>query len=322
MPYETWLVKKAPTWLQGPNGAAWLSGIGATKDFYVDQIRQAVLSSFPQYAPSDALGVLGDEIGLDRGPTESDGDYAARLVAAWIYWPLAGTPAGLLTALHFAGFDGGVIVQQNGLAYQLTLPLVIGDDPKPNIVRTPLSELAVALHSDVDLSRSIPAGDSWWTFDSDTDFCSRFAILFPSPPSPFITYARATLTGQSTAALTWNNQFTDASYLTLVCTPSGDGFVSTYVDGKTSTGATLNVSDAFTGTIDVIAWEAGDNPFCNLHAADLARLQSVVKKWRPAKATCVGVYGLVQGNFIGWPVRTIGAAAPGPFSIYTAPGSF
>jgi hypothetical protein len=52
-----------------------------------------------------------------------------------------GRPLGILLGLHYAGFDNAVLVQQNGRAYQLTLPLptlIVGQpwDPTPNLVIT------------------------------------------------------------------------------------------------------------------------------------------------------------------------------------------
>src|SRR5690242_10048302 len=114
MPYESWLKANAPTYMQDQYGQAWLGGIGAAMDDYAQQYVAGSLAAFPDYAPVDALPVIGDELGLDRGPFETDQQYAARLVGAWLAWKYAGTPLGLLVALYWAGFSGGLIVQQNG----------------------------------------------------------------------------------------------------------------------------------------------------------------------------------------------------------------
>lgn len=231
MSYAIWLPANAPTYMADQYGQAWLAGIGAAMDDYVAQYVAATMAQFPDYAPPDALGVLGDEMQIDRGPNDTDASYALRLVGAWLAWKYAGTPIGLLSALYWAGFgNGAVLVQQNGLAYNLNVNLVAGADPITDLVVTACSTLATALTSSVtpptvsSAGRSIPAGNSWWKIDDNTDFCSRFAVLFPFAP-----------------------------------------------------------------------------PFYPFGAVDLARLQATIKKWRPAKATCVGVNVLTSGEMVGWP---------------------
>lgn len=229
MPYETWLQKNAPSYLQDAYGQAWMGGIGAALDDYVQQYIQGILAAFPDYAPSDALGVIGDEMGIDRGPTETDVSYAARLRAAWIYWQLAGTPLGLLVALYFAGYTGAYVVQQNGLSYTLSSAPSPGVDPTPLLTVTPTAVLASAMTPTAPSTHTIPAGTPWWTFDSQTDFCSRFAVLLPTGGVP----------------------------------------------------------------------------------SDLATLRRVIAKWRPAKATCVGIYAVVSGKEWGFPVSQAWGAATG-----------
>ena len=63
-----------------------------------------------------------------------------------------GSPLGVLLGLHFSGFDNAVLVQQNGRAYQLTLPLPAFTstwDPTPNLVVTNLDVLVAPLTSSV-----------------------------------------------------------------------------------------------------------------------------------------------------------------------------
>ena len=69
----------------------WAASARAMDDF-VQLYIAGTLAQFPDYAPSDALGVLGDEMGIDRGPLETDANYAARLTAlvAWKYARRAG----------------------------------------------------------------------------------------------------------------------------------------------------------------------------------------------------------------------------------------
>src|SRR3954471_19344202 len=123
-------------------------------DMTLDWGQAANLEHFPEAASATSLGLIGSERQLDQGVNESLNDFALRLMFATQQWRLAGTPIGLLIALHFAGFDNVVIVQQNGRAYQLQLPLplfVLGQtwDPTPNLIRTATSQLDVALASSV-----------------------------------------------------------------------------------------------------------------------------------------------------------------------------
>ena len=82
--------------------------------------------------------------------------------------------------MHYAGIDNAVLVQQNGVYYQLTLPLPPpAADPTGNLVVGTLGALPSILTSSVTPGRSIPSGTPWWIFDNKTDFTSRFAIVFP-----------------------------------------------------------------------------------------------------------------------------------------------
>jgi hypothetical protein len=81
-------------------------------------------------------------------------------------------------------------------------------------------------------------------FDNNTDFCSRFAILFPTPPTGY--------------------------------------------------------------------------PF---NATDLARLQATIKKWRPAKATCVGINVLTSGRMWGWPATQTWGTGTWGGSVVTYAGA-
>lgn len=342
MPYETWLQANAPTYMQDQYGRAWLGGIGAAFDDYVQQYVAGTLAAFPDFAPADALGIIGDELGLDRGPFETDQQYTARLVGAWTMWKYAGTPVGLLVALYWAGFGGGYIVTQNGPIYSLSGTPVAGADPSALISMQLASQLAVALTSNVtpptaaQPGRVIPAGNPWWQFAEsraantnacDTDMCSRFAIIYPNAPLPsaFFTWARATFSGTDSAAITWNNPFPTSSYLIMpgIPTITSGGPASVWADGSTQTltGVTIRASAAITGTVDVIASQIGANPLADLHPNELNRLQSAIRKWRPGKASCVGVYALVQGKFMGWPVQTQATNTMGPWSIVRFEGA-
>lgn len=56
-------------------------------------------------------------------------------------------------------------------------------------------------------------------------------------------------------------------------------------------------------------------------AANLARIQRVIRLWRPAKAKCVGIYHCGAGKFVGWPVRQAndgGTVGPSTVTFYAA----
>ncbi len=310
MPFEDFQKTNAPTWLQGPYGSSWLGGLGKTKDFYTELLRQAVKARFPISGPPDACGYMGDERGIDRGTTESNSAYALRVQGAWNVWPFANAALGLLLALNYAGFPGAVFVQQNGLAYSLSLP--IGADPTTSLVITPTSTLANIMTSNVTPLRRIPAGNSWWTFDSNTDLCSRFSILFPTGGGPFTTSGTATFTGVEDGVtvpwpvVNWNNSFPDTTYAVQVGAVYSTDPVSVVADATTKTTGSVGLvaSGPFVGTVDVLAYQSGANPWADLHPGDLARLRNIVTRWRRGQATCTGFFVLAQGMFFDWPIRT------------------
>jgi hypothetical protein len=58
------------------------------------------------------------------------------------------------------------------------------------LVRTPTAVLSSALACGVTLPPQlsqvpIPAGNSWFAFDLNTYLCSRFAIVYPTPPASY-----------------------------------------------------------------------------------------------------------------------------------------
>lgn len=297
-----------------------------------DWMTQSLLEHYPTFASAPSLALLGSERQLVRGRPETDASYANRLILHLTQWKLAGSDLGLLVALYYAGFVGAAsstsstcIVQQNGVyGYLSGDPLALlqamarGDDRTTwpaTFVTGQLDVLATPMHSNVDLSRYIPAGNAWWTFDSDTDHTSRFAILFPSGGSAFTTTATAIFTGVEDGitipwpTATWNNPFPDTSYIIqvgAVYPTDGSGGIAASADATTKTVNSVGVvaSAPFVGTVELLAWQVGANPYADLHAADLARLQLLINLWRPKKALCVGIYVATKGWYWDWPVRT------------------
>ncbi len=144
----------------------------------------------------------------------------------------------------------------------------------------------------------------WWTFDTKDYFCSRFAVLFPTGGGAFTTSGVGTFSETDTAVVTWNNPFPDTTYRVQVGAVYSSDPVSVVAATKTTTDVTLQASGPFTGTAEVLAWQQGANPFADLHPADLARLRRIIARWRPGKATCMGIWVRVQGEMWDWPVGT------------------
>jgi hypothetical protein len=345
------LASAIPWLFAGPNGLAEGRALGQFADAQRLYLKQGIQQRFPDYASTDALPYLGGDRKLIQGPSESNANFQIRLKTAWGNspitvsapglpaaqpggvvegWALAGTWLELLVQLYWAGFSGAVIVQQNGLAYNLSGAPTAGADPTGLLVKTDCATLACAITSSVTTSRVIPQGSPWWYFaedrsvnarPADTDMCSRFAVLFPGPslPSAFRTIATATFTATDNATVTWPNSFVDTTYLIDVGPPTitdggGPVFLTADTTTKTTTGVTIRASAPFTGTATVLAWQVGANPLADLHPADLARLQQIIKTWR-SNALCVGVYAVAQGKFMGWPVQAQSANTMGSYSI-------
>jgi hypothetical protein len=333
--FVSWYRSLPVPWLvSGVNGQAeggtWPAAVD-TQTVLLDAARK---QAYPDYAASDALSHLGGDRKLVQGPGESDANFRIRLKGVWDDWARAGTWLELLVQMWWGGFQNAVIVQQNGLASTLIGAPTAGVDPTPLYVETTCSALSVALTSNVNpptatvTGRAIPSGNAWWQFAdtrsanpnvSDTDYCNRFAILFPGPlPSQFMTVGTATFVASDTATVTWNNAFPTTSYHVqpgAVTVTDGGGAPIVTASGLTLTGCTASSSGAFTGTCTFLAWQDGANPYADLHPLDLSKLQFTIATWRP-NALCVGVYAVAQGSMYGWtPATFSGRTAMGPSSI-------
>lgn len=336
--FSQWFANLPIPWMvAGPNGQQEANGWPAVIDAQTVLLDAARKVAFPDFAPTDALGSLGGDRGLIQGPLEGNSNFIARLKNPWTQWSYAGTHLELLEQLYWAYFNGAVIVQQNGLAFSLSGAPTAGADNSGLLSITTLGTLASPLtpyplystSNPIGYTKTIPSGSPWWTFDSKTDFCSRFAVIFPAGAGgAFTTSATATFTASATAAITWNNVFPDTTYIidigAITITSGGPVTVSYDPTTKTTTGVTLTASAAFTGSVDVIAYQVGAvSPFADIHPADLGRLQTIIKRWRRASQTCVGVYVIVQGNMWGWPVRTWGSGGTwGAAQVVTINGTW
>jgi len=91
----------APGWLQTPKNAAWLRASGDLKDSLAERCKDAVKVRFARLAPRDGLDQLGDERQIERGPSETNAAFAARVVdASWHLGCWAGTAQSVLLALR------------------------------------------------------------------------------------------------------------------------------------------------------------------------------------------------------------------------------
>ena len=145
----------APGWLQTPKNKAWLRASGDLKDSLAERCKSAVKVRFARLAPRDGLDQLGGERQIERGPSESNALFAARVVDAWSIWRWAGTAQAVLLSLRDVGYPNALAEIVNGNQYGL--------------------DATGAL--DI---QSLPSGS--WSCDATPDFWSKFVVLFPHNP--------------------------------------------------------------------------------------------------------------------------------------------
>ena len=164
--YQTYLQALVPTAFQDAVGQAFVGALASGIDSAADRLAQSVKAKLSGLSPADALAAVGAERIIERGPSESDAVYSARLQGAWDTWPWAGTPYGLLNSFKGLGYPntGVVLAQVRG-------GRVCSLDAGGNFV--------VAT-----------AGNSLWSTDAlkapvaspyDQSFWSKFDVLFVSP---------------------------------------------------------------------------------------------------------------------------------------------
>lgn len=304
--YKNWFASLPIPWLvAGPNGQAEANAWPALLDYYVGQLVQARYQAFPDYCAPDALTHLGGDRKLVQGPAEANSSFQARLKAAFDTWPRAGSACGVLEQLaYFGQSNAAVWVQQNGLSYKLSGMPTPGQDPTSLVVSSSLSTLSTALTSSVNpptttsTGRSIPSGNSWWTFDYNTDNCNRFAIIYPT--WPFSSLTTAMFSNSDSATITWPVPFASTSYSIMIGDPAVGVMLSADGTTQTTTGVTIRASAAWTGSATVIGYASGVNPLNFFSASSFGILKSIIKAWRP-NSLCMGVYWLQSGIFEGYP---------------------
>lgn len=298
--YQAWAQRLRLPWMSTKGRGYMMALAKVLGDLTIDWGTQANLEHLPEYASSPSVALTASERQIDAGPTEASSALATRITGAVQSWQRAGTPLGLLTALHWAGFRGAIIVQQNGRAFQLADPNVLA--PRQTIT-------VLGGHPGI-------GNAPWWTFDNDRANCSRFALLFPAGTTSFARIGFADFTGaEDGETVPWPtavfaSPFDDTSYLTLPGPPAtSGGAVAVWCindSTKTSNSIRVGASGSFVGRVAVLAWAVGAHPFAGMSATDLARLRRIVRGWKPAKARCMGAFAIISGELWGWPVGTWG----------------
>jgi len=102
--FRTAFKKLVPWWLSTGEGGLVLHTMGIIKDAFVDRAYYGSLYRLPEYAPSDALALIGQARRMRRGAGESDAAYARRLTQ-WRQFHLTnGNPFSLLRQIRqYAG---------------------------------------------------------------------------------------------------------------------------------------------------------------------------------------------------------------------------
>lgn len=298
--YKRWITSIPFAWMGEKARKLWGGFAHVVGDLTIDWMRKALHQHHPELADDAAQPLIGSGRRTYRGRTETLADFKARLPRAIVDWSRAETPLGMLFAMYMEGFTGAVLVQQNGLAYELP-------DPDPSDPESALVVTELGGNPDLD-------DHPWWRFDDDDEYCSRFAILFPSGLTTFARIAFATFDGtEDGETVPWpfavfDPPFSDATYQHAVGVPIGTGPVSmSAIEDGTKTASQIAVAASgpgFVGVVPVLAWKVGDSPFASMTASDLARLRRIVRDWKPARARCVGLYVLISGEFWDWPVGT------------------
>lgn len=85
-----------------------LKALATPLDDLAGRLYALALARLVQYAPEDALLLLGAERRIKRYPNEPLSTYRARVAGAWEFWRLAGTVPGLKLALEQAGYRATV----------------------------------------------------------------------------------------------------------------------------------------------------------------------------------------------------------------------
>src|SRR5579864_4679469 len=119
--WETFARRLRMAWNDPVKGQSFLGAIAAVLGDETDaNSMAALLEQLPLSCKDPAsLALHLSERQLEAGPSLSFSDQQ-KLAAAPALNRLRGRPLGMLVALYYADFHSAVVVQQNGLAYQIT----------------------------------------------------------------------------------------------------------------------------------------------------------------------------------------------------------
>jgi hypothetical protein len=111
----------SPPWLRRVVGGAVMESLGVPVETLVDRTVESLRKRFPNALSPEALGYLGRERRILRGPNEPAATYAARLLTWWDSHLTRGGPYALLTQMHayFADAENPTIdcVSNNGVRH-------------------------------------------------------------------------------------------------------------------------------------------------------------------------------------------------------------
>lgn len=95
-------------WLQDDVGGVILRAHGVVVDALDDRLRQGIMAALPGQGTPTALGYIGSDRQIERGPTQTDQGYAAQLSAAFDTWRGAGGARTILNQmrLYYAPANG------------------------------------------------------------------------------------------------------------------------------------------------------------------------------------------------------------------------
>lgn len=107
-----WSSERIPGWLRDEWGEAWQRGIAlVAHESLARGAIAALLARLPGRAPDDALPLIGDDRGIERGLNETRFSYVTRLRRAFAAWRAAGTSAGVQRELRAAGFLSALVIE-------------------------------------------------------------------------------------------------------------------------------------------------------------------------------------------------------------------
>lgn len=102
--FENAQVKNLPTFIGDSQGQAFQATFGRTKDRGIVLYKEAAKLRYPSTDRPDALPYQGHDRRILRAPTETDEQYAARLLTAHEIWLWAGTPTAMVNIFKPYGY--------------------------------------------------------------------------------------------------------------------------------------------------------------------------------------------------------------------------